>query len=76
VIGTDEYPGMMALRIYNSAGEHIKTLYDETLTQPLSPTVVNWDGTNKFGQKVASGVYVVYLQKPLGRALARLIVIH
>jgi len=76
VIGTNEFPGLVALRIYNSAGEHIKTLFSETLTQPLSPTVVNWDGTNKFGQKVASGVYVIYLQKPSGRALGRLVVIH
>jgi flagellar hook assembly protein FlgD len=76
VIGTGEYPGEMALRIYNSAGEHIKTLFDQTLTQPLSPTIVNWDGKNKFGQAVASGVYIVYLQKPYGRLLARLVVIH
>jgi len=76
VIGTNEYPGQLTLRIYNSAGEHIKTLVDETLTAPLSPTVVNWDGKNKFGQEVASGVYVVYLQKPFGRLLGRLIVIH
>ncbi len=75
-IGTNEYPGLVVLRIYNSAGEHIKTLFNETLTQPLSITTVNWDGKNKFGQEVASGVYVVYLQKPSGRALGRLVVIH
>jgi len=76
VVGTNEYPGQLTLRIYNSAGEHIKTLVDETLTAPLSPTVINWDGKNKFGQEVASGVYVVYLQKPFGRLLGRLVVIH
>ncbi len=66
----------MTLKIYNSVGEHIKTLFDETLTQPLPPTIINWDGTNKFGQKVASGVYIIYLIKPLGRATGRLVVIH
>jgi hypothetical protein len=75
-IGTNEYPGKIALRIYNSAGEHIKTLFDETLTGPLSPTVINWDGTNKFGQKVSSGVYFVFLIKPFGRELGRLVVLH
>lgn len=76
VIGTNEYPGEMTLRIYNSAGEHIKTLYDQVLSAPLSPTVINWDGKNKFGAEVASGIYVVYLQKPFGRAVARLVVLH
>jgi len=76
VVGTNQYPGRLALRIYNSAGEHIRTLLDETLTQPLSPLTVNWDGKNKFGQEVDSGVYVLYLEKPLGRELGRLVVIH
>jgi flagellar hook assembly protein FlgD len=75
-IGTNEFPGKIALRIYNSAGEHIKTLFDETLTAPLSPTVINWDGNNKFGQKVSSGVYFVFLIKPFGRELGRLVVLH
>jgi flagellar hook assembly protein FlgD len=66
----------MTLKIYNSAGEHIKTLYDEYLTQPLAPTTLTWDGTNKYGQKVASGVYIVYMTRPLGRLLGRLVVIH
>ncbi len=76
VIGTTQAPGMMTLRIYNSAGEHIKTLFEQQLNQPMAPTVINWDGKNKYGQAVASGVYIVYLQKPFGRALARLVVIH
>jgi flagellar hook assembly protein FlgD len=68
--------GQVSLRVYNSAGEHVKTLFDENLTQPLSPTVINWDGTNKFDQKVASGVYVLYLQKPFSRTVERLVVIR
>ena len=62
--------------IYNSAGEHIKTLYDEYLTQPLLPTTINWDGSNKYEQKVSSGVYIFYMIKPFGRVLGRLVVIH
>jgi flagellar hook assembly protein FlgD len=75
-ISSAQYPGPVALRIYNSVGEHITTLLDENLTQPLPPTVINWDGTNKYGQKVASGVYIVYLIKPFGRATGRLVVLQ
>jgi flagellar hook assembly protein FlgD len=75
-ISSAQYPGPMALRIYNSVGEHITTLFDQNLTQPLAPTVVTWDGTNKYGQKVASGVYIVYLIKPFGRATGRLVVLQ
>jgi hypothetical protein len=75
-IASAQYPGQMSLKIYNSAGEHIKTLYDEYLTQPLLPTTINWDGSNKYGQKVSSGVYIVYMIKPFGRVLGRLVVIH
>jgi hypothetical protein len=42
----------------------------------MPPTTFNWDGTNKYGQKVASGVYIIYMMKPYGRLLARLVVIH
>ena len=76
VVGTNEYPGNITLRIYNSAGEHIRTLLDTTLTAPLSATVYNWDGKNKFGAEVASGVYVVYLEKPFGKAVGRIVVLH
>jgi len=75
-IGTGEFPGLMELKIYNSAGEHIKTIFNQYLNGPLPPTTYYWDGTNKYGQKVASGVYIVYLIKPYSRLLARLVVIH
>ncbi len=75
-LSSSQYPGPVALRIYNSVGEHVKTLFEEQLTQPLSLTVVNWDGTNKFGQKVASGIYIVYLTKPTSVATGRLVVLR
>jgi flagellar hook assembly protein FlgD len=75
-LASGQFPGPMQLKIYNSAGEHIKTLYDKYQNAALPLTVINWDGTNKYGQKVASGVYIIYLEKPYGRLLARLVVIH
>jgi hypothetical protein len=75
-IGSSSYPGPMNLAIYNTAGERIKTLCDVYLDAPMPITTYYWDGTNQTGQKVGSGVYVVYLLKPFARLLARLAVIH
>jgi hypothetical protein len=73
---TNQYPGTMSLKIYNSAGEHIITLYDRYITQPLTPYTATWNGLNKYGQKVASGVYLIYLSKPYGQYLGRIVVIR
>ncbi len=74
-IGT-QFPGQTSLKIYNSAGEHIKTLFDQDLNWPLPKTTYMWDGTNKFGDKVASGIYVIYFIEFYQRHVARLVVIH
>jgi len=76
IIATNEYPGLVELKIYNSAGEHIKTLYTNTINTPLSPLTLQWDGRNKYGQPVASGVYLVYLIKPFGRVMGRIAVVR
>jgi hypothetical protein len=57
-IGSYAYPGKFSLRIYNSAGEVIRTLEDTNLTGPLAKTYL-WDGTNVHGDRVASGVYII-----------------
>ena len=57
------YPGEYGLRIYNSAGENIKTLDDQQLTAPVSQWY-SWDGKNKYGDPCASGVYIFYLIEP------------
>jgi flagellar hook assembly protein FlgD len=66
--------GKYSLRVYNSAGEHIKTLDDQYLTTP-GQFAYTWDGTNKYGQKCASGMYLFYLVKPFKRQLARVLLI-
>ncbi|NVM01701.1 MAG: T9SS type A sorting domain-containing protein, partial [Candidatus Helarchaeota archaeon] len=50
----------VTLKIYNILGQEIKTLIDKTL-EPGSHTV-QWDGTNTFGLKVASGIYIYQLK--------------
>ncbi len=75
-VATNEYPGNLKVLIYNTAGEHIRTLVSTYLNQPMQSTTFTWDGRNKYGQEVASGVYLIYLIKPYGRVTERVAVIH
>lgn len=45
----------ISLNIYNSLGQHIQTLVDERKRSGIY--VVNWNGRDKLGQIVSSGVY-------------------
>ena len=51
-----------SLRIYNSAGEHIRTLTFAAGASPALPATAAWDGTNKYGDKCADGVYLIIFQ--------------
>ena len=46
----------VSLRIYNVAGQLIRTLADEART-PGEVHTATWDGRNEAGQSVSSGVY-------------------
>jgi flagellar hook assembly protein FlgD len=70
-----KFPGDYHFWIYNSAGEHILTLDSQNLTQPISASYT-WDGTNKYGDKCASGVYVLYLVEPFSRKLKRVLLLR
>jgi hypothetical protein len=48
------------LRIYNILGQELKTLVNER--RPVGYYSIKWDGTNDFGQKVGSGIYLYRLQ--------------
>ena len=48
------------LRIFNILGQKVKTLIDEEKHSGYHS--VKWDGTNNYGQKVASGIYLYRLQ--------------
>lgn len=52
-------PGEVQLRIYNAAGQEIQTLVTEY--QDAGEWSVQWDGTNRYGEKVASGIYLYKL---------------
>jgi hypothetical protein len=74
-VGYSDYPGNYSLRIYNSAGEHIKTLADRPLTSPVRESFI-WDGTNKYGADCASGVYLICLEEPYARKVKRVLLIR
>ena len=74
-VGTSQYPGNIELSVYNSAGEHIKTLGSRYLTGPYQNTFY-WDGTNKYGDKCASGVYIFYLTEPFERKITKIILVR
>lgn len=68
------YPGHYALWIYNTAGEHVKTLADGQLSGPVSESYL-WDGTNKYNAPCASGVYILYLVEPFSQKMKRVVLI-
>jgi len=50
----------VTLRVYNILGEMVIELVDEQMT--AGPHTVEWNGANRHGQRVASGVYIYLLQ--------------
>ena len=52
-------PSLVSLKIYNIMGQEIAELIDENLTPGVHS--VRWDGKNKVGQLVSSGLYFAKL---------------
>jgi len=50
-------PGHVALRIYNVAGQLVRTLVNERQAPRVEMFTVEWDGRNDAGHAVSSGVY-------------------
>lgn len=74
-VATSQFPGEYSLTVYNSAGERIKKLDDRKLTEPFQHSYF-WDGSNEYGEKCASGMYLFYLSAPNGVKLARVLLIR
>ena len=56
-------PMPVDLRIFDVQGRKVRTIYSMTMLQPGLHTVV-WDGKDKRGNRVASGVYMLQLVTP------------
>ncbi len=74
-VAYSNFPGEFSLNVYNTAGEHIKTIFSQTLNGPVDKTSL-WDGTNLNGDACASGMYILYLAEPESRKIKRLILIR
>jgi hypothetical protein len=68
-------PGFCSVKIYNSAGELVQVLVDEQ-RQNGTYKDYGWNGKNKNGEPVASGVYVIYYTNRYATRSARLLVIR
>lgn len=75
IVSTYRYPGALGLKIYNSAGEYIQTLDDRQITAPFQKSYT-WNGTNCYGDHVASGLYYFILTEPAGIKRARLLLVR
>ncbi len=63
VVYCSDIGGDFALNVYNTAGEHIRTLDERRLTGSFSSSYL-WDGINKHGDSCASGGYVIQMVNP------------
>ncbi|MDZ7375400.1 MAG: FG-GAP-like repeat-containing protein, partial [candidate division KSB1 bacterium] len=65
------HTGKIRLTIYNLLGEEVNTLIDETVAP--GKYHVNWDGKNRNGAAVASGIYIARMDHPSGSEQIKLI---
>lgn len=59
-IAGDKSPTHVTLKIYNIAGQLVRTLVDEEKTS--GNYAITWDGRNNSGDKAASGIYFYQLK--------------
>jgi len=67
-------PQPVELTIFNLLGERVTTLVNES--QPGGMHTVSWDGTNKNGEKVSTGMYICQLKINNFRTSKRLLLIE
>ncbi len=54
--------GYMNIEIYNINGQRVKTLF-EGKNMTIGDHLVSWDGTNEYGNVMASGTYIVTIKR-------------
>jgi hypothetical protein len=68
-------PSRATIKIYNIAGELIRTLYHES-SSALAESIAVWDLLNEDKQLVAAGLYLYHVESPEGSAQGKFIVIQ
>ena len=56
----------VTIEIYSMTGQHVKTLEDNFYDTGYRIGPINWNGSNKYGQIVSSGLYIAKLNIELG----------
>ena len=54
----------VSISVYNLLGQHVTTLVENK--DQIGQFKIQWDGTNKFGQQMSSGVYFIQLSTKTG----------
>ncbi len=67
-------PAEATLRIFNSSGELIRTIY-HTADNSLAPSIATWDIRNSYNQLVAPGVYFYSISSPVGSKTGKFFII-
>jgi len=65
----------VTVAVWSVNGERVRTLANG-VTLPAGEHALRWDGRNAGGQPVASGVYFVRVETPLGRRVARAVLLE
>jgi hypothetical protein len=68
-------PGYCSIKIYNSAGEFVRELWNNSLQDGLYRELP-WDGKNMHGEKVGNGVYIIFFTNRYQTQMAKILVIH
>ncbi len=64
----------ISLKIFNVHGMLIKVLMDDTFTSGTQ--FVSWDGCDRYGENVASSIYLAVLESPAGRKVRKISVLR
>jgi len=74
LVGQCAYPGAYSLKVYNTAGEQVRTI-DQGYLTGFWQRAYPWDGKNEKGEDCASGVYLIRLVGPKTTKLIRVLLV-
>jgi len=71
-----QFPGEYSLKVYNTAGELIRTIVEtHIVTDAINDVPLPWDGKNSRQELCADGVYILCLTEPYDRKFRKVILL-
>jgi hypothetical protein len=67
-------PSTATIRIFNSSGELVKTLY-HSASSSVASSIEVWELKNEYNQLVSPGVYFYYIQSPVGETKGKFFIV-